>query len=856
MKQILIFLLLSIGTVCSAQKESDSLWSIWKDTSKEDTLRLKSLVGLNNSFVYKNPDSAIVLAKKGVRLADEARVFKYKAKFLNQLGRAETVKSNYKEALSYFDQSLTLSKKTADTFGQAKVYINMGNVYIHKGGFDTALDYYAKSLAIYEKIKYKQGVGAVNNNMGLIAGNNGDYDLAEVYFNKSLEISLLLKDSLGISRAYGNLANLSRTRGEIEEAIQFFSKSLTIKEKIDDINGIAITTVNLGNVYKLQGNFTKAIDLYSKSLIFYKKMGNQRGVAGVNENIGGVYEAMNEYEKALEFYKKSLAIRIEIDAKKGVAESYINLGSIYETKNENLQALTFFYKSFLLMKEVGYQEGIAEGYYNLGRIFIKSQNKEGNVSNVAFENVIEQGEILDLLNLRKGNDETIFYKKSLAIFEEIENKSGIAKLKLALANYYKIKGNNKKSLPYALDSYNIASETGNIDLKKTASKLLAQIYEEKKDFKNALIMKETYISLRDSLENESNQKAIIQHEYRSQYEKQAIADSIKHLEAQKINEIEIAKQKTEIKNKKLQQYALFGGLSLMVLFLIFILKKNKEINLQKEEINIQKEFAEEQQHVAEAQKEELTHQHNQIRDSIDYAQTLQKSVLPSFTDVNNNFPNNFVYFQPKDVVSGDFFWTYSKGNLKYLAVVDCTGHGVPGAFMTIVANNLLNEIMQDNFNSPKEIIEELHRRIKIRVGGHKDAKVRDSMDLGLLSYNQAKKEVLFVGTHTSLYLVRNGKLQKFKGSKADIGYSEEIQVEQHNIAVIENDMLYFHSDGYPDQKGGAKNKKFYYKPIRNKFEEISLLNLEEQKSIMQKTFNDWKGNKEQLDDVCMIGVRV
>ncbi len=105
-------------------------------------------------------------------------------------------------------------------------------------------------------------------------------------------------------------------------------------------------------------------------------------------------------------------------------------------------------------------------------------------------------------------------------------------------------------------------------------------------------------------------------------------------------------------------------------------------------------------------------------------------------------------------------------------------------------------------------------------------------------------------------MVRNSKLQKIKGSKADIGYSEKIQVEEQIIDVLENDMLYLHSDGYPDQKGGGKGKKFYYQPIRNKFEGICLLNLQEQKSIMQKMFNDWKGEKEQLDDVCMIGVRI
>ncbi len=851
---LLTILILSIQNKFS-QTSSDSLWGVWEDDTQHDTVRLKALLRYEteNNFMDNAPDSALVLFRLGEVFAEKQKEHKLLAKMIGNQSVCFIKKSSYGEAIKKAEEALSIYKSINDLSGVGWIYRILGGVYYYKGETKETLEYWKKCAEINKQLGNEKEISAIWNNLGIVYSDMGDLDLAMSYYKKSLDSDLKSDNLETISHSYLNLGSLYGKKGKSDSALILYREGVEYAKKSKDLSTLANLYNGIAVLFKKRGDLEKALNYYEKSLRIANKSGNKRAEVASYLNTGTLYSMLDNDTLALDYFLKGKKIAEEIGNKHLIAYSFVKLASFYQSKNL-INSIYFYEKALAIRKEK--KEAIGQSLVSLSEVYLE-----------LLKELREKGE--NSVKIEEGEN-SIKYKDSRVILSRVEEKL-TESLKvnkkdddiitrshsyLVLGMLEDFKGNKKKALKDVEKSYELVKGINAESHKEEVVKYLFELYKSNNKYKEALEMYELYIEARDSLESEENQKALIQHEYQTKYEKQAIADSLKNAETQKIKEIEIAKQKTELKNKQLQQYALFGGLGLVVLFALFILKKNKEINSQKQEIENQKEFAEEQQRFAEAQKEALAKQHNQIRDSIDYAQTLQKAVLPSYDDVTHNFPNNFVLFQPKDVVSGDFFWTYAKDDLKYLAVVDCTGHGVPGAFMTIVANNLLNEIVQDDFNTPKEIVEELHQRIKIRVGGSKDAKVRDSMDLGLLCYKEQKQEILFVGTHTSLYLVRNGKLQKFKGSKADIGYSDTIDLKQHCILVQKNDMLYFHSDGYPDQKGGAKNKKFYYQPIRNKFEEISLLNLEEQKSIMQKTFNDWKGDNEQLDDVCMIGVRV
>jgi serine phosphatase RsbU (regulator of sigma subunit) len=686
----------------------------------------------------------------------------------------------------------------------------------------------------------------------------GDFDIALSIFNSGLKICKSIGDKKIEAKFHISIGNLYELQGNYELALASFKESLELSKKIEDKAMLAIAKASMANIRSSLGNYEEALNLYFEAIKVGEEINNNQLTSGCYTNVANIYNKLENYEQAIMFYNKSIDISKKLGYKQNLSNCYGNLGVISMGQKDYENAMIFYIEALNKSKEVGDKRGMARMYNNFGHLFVTIGSEEANRLLILNGRKIELEPLVNSASLPGTYyyEPEDFFQKSLVFSKQTKVMYTQTYSNIGLGRVFSKKNQEDKAIPYYLESYNLANEIGNITLVVESSELLYNSYKEVGNNLKALEMHEVFVEMRDSMNSEKNQKELIRQEYKYSYERQAILDSLKHIEAQRINEVQIAKQGAELKNTRLQQYLLFGGLGIAALFSIYFIRKNRQIKEQKRQVNIQKEIADRQRDLAEKQKDVLSHQHREIKDSIQYAHNLQKSALPSVLDVSLNFPNNFVLYKPKDVVSGDFYWTYSKNGLDYLAVVDCTGHGVPGAFMTIIANNLLNEIIQDDFETPKSIIEELHKRIKIKVGGHKDAQVRDSMDLGLFSVNKKTNKILFVGTHTSLSLVRNSKLETIKGSKADIGYKATIELTEHEVNVQENDMLYMHSDGFPDQKGGPKGKKFYYQPIRDKFEEISLLNLMEQEQIMDKTFEDWKGELEQLDDVCMIGVRI
>ncbi len=260
----------------------------------------------------------------------------------------------------------------------------------------------------------------------------------------------------------------------------------------------------------------------------------------------------------------------------------------------------------------------------------------------------------------------------------------------------------------------------------------------------------------------------------------------------------------------------------------------------------------------QTRKNEIEYLYGQVTDSIKYAKKLQEAILPSKETVINLLPDSFILYQPKDIVSGDFYWVEEKYNKTYFAAVDCTGHGVPGAFMSIVGRNLLKQILSDlKQPHPSDILNELSKGIAETLNT-KDSHSKDGMDLALCCIDYSNSTIEFAGAINELYLVRDGVLQMFQGDKNYIGTMENgfTTYTNHHLAVQKNDCIYIFTDGFRDQFGGVKGKKF----MRKRFDEMIISNshlpMQEQCRTFTKKFRNWMGIEEQVDDVLMIGVRV
>ncbi len=258
---------------------------------------------------------------------------------------------------------------------------------------------------------------------------------------------------------------------------------------------------------------------------------------------------------------------------------------------------------------------------------------------------------------------------------------------------------------------------------------------------------------------------------------------------------------------------------------------------------------------------ELSERNKDVTDSINYAMRIQRAVLPHEETIYRSIPLSFMFYKPKDIVSGDFFWFHEISRDEYILVcADCTGHGVPGAFMTVIGSNLLNQTVIDNkIYEPGKILCELDNQINFTLKQQKDhnVSVQDGMDLTLLKVNKVKKELVITSAKRPVIFIRNGELKEIRGSKFSLGgmRSGEKVFEEHTITYQEEDMLYLFTDGYADQFGGEKAKKFSSKRLRELFLEVHKQSMISQKEKVAKTTADWQRDLEQVDDMLVVGIK-
>jgi serine phosphatase RsbU (regulator of sigma subunit) len=257
-----------------------------------------------------------------------------------------------------------------------------------------------------------------------------------------------------------------------------------------------------------------------------------------------------------------------------------------------------------------------------------------------------------------------------------------------------------------------------------------------------------------------------------------------------------------------------------------------------------------------AQKEELAAKNKDITDSIQYARRIQVAILPPEVP----FENTFILFKPKDIVSGDFYWLLRKGEQEFMAAVDCTGHGVPGAFMSIIGHNMLNKIVKEyDIVRPADILQLLDKEVSTTL--HQQGEtitVLDGMDMAIMAYEKARNRLEYAGAINPIYMIRDGELIEKKGDRMSIGRTEMRDVKEftnHEIEVRPGDTFYMFSDGYADQFGGNRGKKFKVTRMKELILSIQDKSMEEQREVLDSTMERWRGDYEQIDDILIIGRR-
>src|SRR5690606_12689861 len=386
--------------------------------------------------------------------------------------------------------------------------------------------------------------------------------------------------------------------------------------------------------------------------------------------------------------------------------------------------------------------------------------------------------------------------------------------------------NISQAKKYASRGLKIAQEIGYPNHIKTAAFMLKNIYEKQGDYKNALQMNDLYYQMRDSIINQETRKAALKQNLQYEYEKKAAADSIANTKEIEIKNIELAKQKAELQIKKNQQFALFGGLFLVVLFAGLMYNRFKVTQKQKNIIENQKVEVEQQKYVIEQSHEELKLKNKEITDSIVYAKRIQAAILPPQKIVKQYLNQSFILYKPKDIVAGDFYWMENTGDTVLFAAADCTGHGVPGAMVSVICNNGLNRSVREHgLTDPGKILDKT-REIVIQEFEKSEDDVKDGMDIALcslrldvegLKLNKPETIALlqYAGANNPLWIIRNLEPQtsnfeliEIKPNKQPIGKYDNLEpYTTHTVELQKNDTIYIFSDGFADQFGGENGKK-------------------------------------------------
>jgi serine phosphatase RsbU (regulator of sigma subunit) len=460
-----------------------------------------------------------------------------------------------------------------------------------------------------------------------------------------------------------------------------------------------------------------------------------------------------------------------------------------------------------------------------------------------------------MANYKKRHDNfnaIIYGEKALVIAKQMNNiVTTESALKFLALTYLEMK-NVKQANAYIEDALAMVEKTDSYVDRLYIYSAYSQIKFESKEIEKGAEYLQKYYEIKDSLRNTEILKSTQELETKYETEKKELL--LKHANSELNLQEEKNKQKTII--IWLGAAAFIGTLFFLIIAFVNYKKAKKAnliINNQNQVLELQKKEVENQKHIIEEKQSEII-------SSINYAQRIQRAVLTGEDVWNKISKEHFIVFQPRDIVSGDFYWAHVLSNGRAIfTLADCTGHGVPGGFMSMLGNSFLNELVVENkLFKADEILNRLRDKVIAALFQQGQTEQKDGMDMALCVWNKMDNTIEFAGANNALYLVRDKQITEYKGDKMPIGsYLEENKkFKAQKISLLAGDMIYLSTDGFADQFGGEKGKKFKYKQLEELLLDVSDIPVQQQKNKLQNTFIDWKRNYEQTDDVSLIGIKV
>lgn len=668
-----------------------------------------------------------------------------------------------------------------------------------------------------------------------------DLDSAIYYSGLGLELAKANNDVLGLLKLYDIRGHLYTNAGEILQAIAASRSMLELAKSEDKIESEIDALCKLGEAFAFDSRYDSASTYCLKCMEMAEENDLIEHMGRAYNNYASVLDFQGQADEAIHYYKKAISC-YDSDDYFNLTSIYNNLAVVYDNYNEQIyidSALKYYGIALNMVKSLDYEFGKATIYGSFGGIYtrLRDQNKAKaylDSSFIAGWNIGSEQRIaasyanygLYFTEFEQFDSAEFYYLKGLKIFENMGDKYDRSFVLQSIAMMYEKLGNYKKAYKYYVDYKELSDSILNDELVETTKSLEARYQFDKQK-------KEIELS--------------------KQREELANAKASKEQEA----------------NKRKSAYLWFAviGLAIVLFFVVFVVRANFKVKRARDEIAKQKLEVEEQRDIINEKNLEIT-------DSINYAKRLQEAILPNKDELNKYIGEHFVLYLPKDIVAGDFYWHEQEGDWSYYAAADCTGHGVPGAMVSVVCANALSKaVKEEGIHEPGKILDRT-RELVIAQFSKSDENIRDGMDVALCGVNKNEKKLLFSGAHNPLWLVRSSsapvpnedakyleyedyRLYDIKADKQPVGSYESMRpFNTIEIELLEDDCLYTFSDGYPDQFGGSSGKKFKSASFKKLILSQHTNSMQEQLRILENEFLKWRGSYEQLDDVCVIGVRI
>jgi len=681
---------------------------------------------------------------------------------------------------------------------------------------DSAFVYFDRAMELAQKTNNLQRLYELYNRKGTVYSDLQNFSMALIEFKKQLEIALILADSSLISASYSNAGSVLNYMGLTDRSINAYKRALQHHNLLRDSIKTAVLYGRIGNLHLTAGKYEDAEAYYAKAYEIFEKKRLKRYMTIVLQNLGVIEKNRRNFEKGIELFQRAMALHEGQNNTLGVAQCIGNIGGIYYEQANYKKAIETISEAIETFRQHDATYDLAIALMKVGKSY----------------NHLNRFEMA-----RKTLEETLLLADSSMQSLQIDILEPLAKS-------YSSLGMNEKAYQTLSRAFTIYASLHTKENSEIQESLRLELEIERRDMDMELLRKDN--DLKENTIKRQNAQLIL---YLlaivfffvllilllriNRVRKRANADLL-------IKNAEITQQKEEIEAQR------------------------DEIEAQKEEILSQRDQLMVQRSIAISQRDELSKVNVSLTDSILYAKNIQTALLPTSKELSESLGENFVLYEPLNIVSGDFYWVSRPrtqvANETVLAIADCTGHGVPGALMSVMGINFLNSIVNESgVTDPAAILNAVDDSI-IRALSHTDEmdKSKDGMDMAVVTFDWQTMEMAFSSAKIRVLVWRKGEVFQFGVTKASLGrQSRKVSpFETASFILQANDVLYLLTDGYIDQFGGPNLKKFLTIGLVELLKRIGSKPLDEQRKILLEAFMKWKGTHIQIDDVLVFGVRI